>query len=91
MKRILRWLALGLILAGAGFWLATGAHRGWTKTSVPVTTKDEVTGIEGVSYQKKFVPGVDFLGTVAAAAAALATASLLFRGKKTENQQPTHV
>jgi hypothetical protein len=91
MKRILRSMALGFLLAGAGFWLAGGAHRGWTKTSVPVTIKDEVTGIEGVSYQKKFVPGVDFLGGAVLAAGVLAAASFLFRGKKIENQQPTQI
>ncbi len=77
-------MALGFLLAGVGFWLAGGANRGWTKTSVPVAVKDEVTGIEGVTYQKKFVPGVDFLGAAVIAAGALAAASFLFRGKKTK-------
>ncbi len=84
-------MALGFVLAGVGFWLAGGANRGWTKTSVPVKTTDEVTGIEGVSYQKKFVPGVDFLGGAVLAAGVLAAASFLFRDKKTENQQPTQI
>jgi hypothetical protein len=89
MKRILRLMALGFLLGAAGLWLATGAHQGWTKTSVPKKTVDEVTGLEGVTYEKKFVPGVDFLGGAAIAAGVLAAASFLFRNKKTENQQPT--
>ena len=34
-----------VLLAAGATWLATGANRGWTKTSVPVKTLDEVTGI----------------------------------------------
>jgi hypothetical protein len=85
MKRSLQILALLVVLAAAGTWLATGANRGWTKTSVPVKTLDEVTGIEGISYQKKFLPGVDFLGAAFGGAALLAGASLFFR--KTNNNQ----
>jgi hypothetical protein len=59
-----------------------GGNRGWTKTSVPVKIVDEVTGIEGVTYQKKFVPGVDFLALAVGAAAVLAGASFLFRTKR---------
>jgi hypothetical protein len=81
MKTLLRRVALTLLLAGAVFWLATGASRGWTKTSVPVKTLDEVTGLEGVTYQRRFVPGLDFLGGVVAGAAVLGGASLIFRKK----------
>ena len=92
MKQKLRLMALGFLLAGVGFWLAGGANRGWTKTSVPIMKKDEVTGIEyPAGDEKKFIPGVDFLGAAVAAAGILAAASLLFRGKKTENQQPTQI
>ena len=59
------------MLAAGVTWLATGANRGWTKTSVPVKTLDEVAGIEGISYQKKFLPGVDFLGAAFGGAALL--------------------
>ena len=79
MKRILQSVALLVVLAAAVTWLATGANRGWTKTSVPVKTLDQVTGIEGISCQPKFLPGVDFLGAAFAAAGVLAGASLLFR------------
>ena len=85
MKTLLRSLALVIALAAAAVWVATGANRGWTKTSVPVKTLDDVTGIEGISYQKKFLPGVDFLGAAALAAGLLAGTSLFF-GKPKTNQ-----
>jgi hypothetical protein len=49
MSKTLRILALVLALAAAGTWLATGGNRGWTKTSVPVRTVDEVTGLEAIN------------------------------------------
>jgi hypothetical protein len=78
MKRILQLLAVLVLLAAGATWLATGANRGWTKTSVMVKTLDPVTGIEGISYEKKFLPGVDFLGAAALGAGLLAGASLFF-------------
>ncbi len=81
MKKILQLLAALVLLATVITWLATGANRGWTKTSVPVKTLDEVTGIEGITYKKQFLPGVDFLGAAALGAAALAATSLFFRNK----------
>ena len=87
MKRILQILALALALTAGVTWMATGANRGWTKTSVPVKTLDEVTGLEGISYQKKFLPGVDFLGAAFAGAALLAGTSFFFRKPKSNNNQ----
>ena len=83
MKNFLRVLAVFLLLGVIGYWAAAGANRGWTKTSVPVKTLDEVTGIEGVTYHKKFVPGVDFLAVAGAGAVVLAGGSFLFRTKQT--------
>jgi hypothetical protein len=85
MNRILKLLALLVALAAIITWLATGASRGWTKTSVEVKTLDPVTGIEGISYQPKFIAGVDFLGAALGGAALLAGASFFFR-KPTNNQ-----
>jgi hypothetical protein len=79
MKRILQILALVILAATAATWLATGANRGWTKTSVAVKTLDDITGIEGITYQKKFLPGVDFLGAGTVVAVGLAGGSLFFR------------
>ena len=88
MRKTLRLLAALVILAAAITWAATGANRGWTKTSVPVKTLDQVTGIEGITYQPKFLPGVDFLGAAFGGAVLLAGASFIFRKPKTN--QPTN-
>ena len=85
MKNSLRLLALVVALVAAGTWLATGANRGWTKTSVEKKTLDEVTGLEAIAYEKKFVPGLDFLGSALLGAGVLAGVSFLFRNKP--NQQ----
>jgi hypothetical protein len=82
MKKTLQLLAVLVLLAAGTTWLATGASRGWTKTSVMVKTLDPVTGIEGISYEKKFLPGVDFLGAAFGGAALLAGASFFFRKPK---------
>jgi hypothetical protein len=83
MKNILFVLALLLAIGAGSFWAVSGASRGWTKTSVAVKTVDEVTGLEGVQYQSRFVPGLDFLGGSLAGAAVLLGASFLFRNKLT--------
>jgi hypothetical protein len=79
IRPILLIVAGALVLAALGLWLVTGANRGWTKTSVPVSRTDEVTGIKVDDYQKRFVPGVDFLGAALLGSAVLAGASFLFR------------
>ncbi len=89
MRTVLRALALGLLVGAAGFWLAAGANRGWTKTSVPKKIVDDVTGIEGQTYEKKFVPGVDFLAAAVVASAVLAGASFLFGTKNNPTQSNT--
>ena len=86
MKKTLVLLAALIVFAAGITWFGTGANRGWTKTSVPVKTLDPVTGIEGITYRQKFLPGVDFLGAAAAAAVVLVGVSL-FVPKK--NHQPT--
>lgn len=80
MRRSLRSAALIVCFAAISFWIVMGANRGWTKTSVPVKVVDEVTGIQGVSYQKRFLPGLDFLGSALLLAAILSGASFIFRG-----------
>ena len=88
MKRTLIRLAVLVALAAVVTWVATGANRGWTKTSQTIKTLDPVTGIEGITYQPKFSPGVDFLGAALAAAGLLAGASFLFRHKNETNDKP---
>ena len=86
MKTTLRILAAIIVTAACIVWLATGANRGWTKTTVPVKSVDEITGIEGITYERRFVPGLEFLGGACLVAVVLAGASLLFCNKT--NQQP---
>jgi hypothetical protein len=60
-----------ILLRGAGllvalfvfcFWAAKGYHRGWTKNQVPVHQIDPVTELPYVTYERRFVPGLDYLG-----------------------------
>ena len=67
MRKALRVIAAIMLLGSVLFWAVAGANRGWTKTSVPHTNLDPVTGIEGISYESKFVPGLDFLACAGAA------------------------
>jgi hypothetical protein len=88
MKTALRTLAIVLALATVAAWLATGANRGWTKTSREIRTLDEITGIEGISHETTFAPGVDFLGAGLLAAGVCAGAALFFR-KPNHKLNPT--
>jgi hypothetical protein len=73
-------------LSAVAFWAVRGSNRGWTKTQVQVKTVDEVTGLEGLSYQDRFTPGIDFLGGALVGAGVLAGASLLIRNQtRTQN------
>jgi hypothetical protein len=72
MKTTLRLIAAILIGGSIIFWAAAGANRGWTKTRIPIKTTDAVTGLEGIQWQDKFVPGVDFLGAAVLGAGILA-------------------
>lgn len=81
MRRMLHWLAMLVAAAALITWVATGAHRGWTQTSVAVRTVDEVTGLEAVTYEPRLVMGVELLGGTLAGAALLGGAAQLFRRK----------
>ena len=81
MKRSLRIIAGILLVGSIAFWAAAGANRGWTKTRVPKKMMDEATGLEGIQWQEKFVPGVDFLGAALLGAGVLTGLSFLSRVK----------
>jgi len=81
MKRTLRLVAAALMVGSIVFWVAAGANRGWTKTRVPQKVTDAVTGLEGVQWQDKFVPGVDFLGAALLGAGILAGVSFFVPAK----------
>jgi len=78
MRPILRLLAVTVLLGTGAWWAAAGTHRGWSKNSVEVRTLDEVTGIEQITYEDRFVPGVDTVAIASAAAAVLAGMSFAF-------------
>lgn len=83
-KKVLRALACLVLVTALAMWAATGANCGWTKTTVPVKKTDEVTGLTVDDYQKRFVPGVDFLGAALVGAGILAGASFLFDRRQTQ-------
>lgn len=85
-RRLLLLAAAVLALGTVGFWAAKGAHRGWSQNRVPVKAVDEVTGLEHVTYEDRYVPGVDFLGGGLVLAGAVAGVSLFLR--KNNNSQP---
>ena len=68
-----------MLVAAVGFWLAKGAHWGWNQSKVPKKTLDEVTGIEQVTYEDRFVPGFEFLGGTMIAVGTLFVGSFFFR------------
>lgn len=84
MKKAVRILALLFLALALIWWLAAGANPGWTKTLVPVKIVDEVTGIEGLEYQSRFVPGLDFLAAALVGSGVLAGISRLLRNKPTQ-------
>jgi hypothetical protein len=78
----LRILAVIVLLAAVGIWAARGAHCGWTVNNIEHDTTNPVTGLTGVTYEKGFIPGLDFLAVAAFTSGLLAGASFLFRKKK---------
>jgi hypothetical protein len=50
------------VFVGLGWWAMTGARLGWSMNRVPVAQIDEITGIEYVTYDDRFVPGVEIAG-----------------------------
>ena len=74
---------LAVALVSLALWFFGGPNLGWTKTSVDRIEKDPVTDLEGRFPEKRFVPGVDFLGLSFAAAGLLCGASFFFRRRVT--------
>ena len=81
---MLQCTALGLAAAVVAGWLALGANRGWTKTTVTRWEKDPVTEIDGPVIEKKFVPGIDLLAVCLAGALSVFVVSLFV--SKTKNK-----
>ena len=81
MRTLLRAVALLIAVGVVVFWCFAGMNRGWTKDSVAHKEKDPVTEIEVDRYEKKFVPGVDFVAKGLLVAALAVGCSFLFRKK----------
>jgi hypothetical protein len=81
VKKALLILAMAILVGAIAFWMAKGANRGWTRTNIQHDTLDPVTGLSGVTYEKGFVPGVDFLAAAAFTSAGLAGGSCLIKNK----------
>jgi hypothetical protein len=79
---LLRSLAAALAIGGVGVWLATGAHRGWTRTSEVEMRRDEVTGIDYPVRRDKFTAGIEFPFAALGGAALLAIGAALLRPRE---------
>lgn len=79
LQPTLRWIALAVFVAGLGVWLATGAHRGWTQTSVTEQKRDEITGIDYPVRRSAFIAGVEIPSLATLLAGGFLAASLLAR------------
>lgn len=86
LRRASRWLALAILAGSVIFWIAKGSHRGWSQDRVPIPQLDEITGIEYVTYEERFVPGIDWLAGGIGAAVVVFAASFFIRSKP---QPPT--
>lgn len=75
----LRAAALAFVLATLAVWAITGAHLGWTQTSVIETRRDDITGIDYPVRRDAFIAGVEVPVLGLAAAGALLAATALFR------------
>ena len=84
MRTVLRLAALFVAIVTLVLWLFGGPNTGWTKTSVMVKTVDPVTDQDIITWEKRFLPGVDFLGGGMLAGALLFGASFFF-GRKTSS------
>jgi hypothetical protein len=79
MRTILRVAALLIALVTMAFWFFSGPNLKWTRNWVSHKEKDPVTELEVDRYEKRFVPGVDFLGGGLAVAFVAGAASFFFR------------
>ena len=79
---VLRVLAAALAVGGVGVWLATGAHRGWTRTSEVEIRRDEITGIDYPVRREKFTAGIEIPVAALVGAAALSVIARVLRPRE---------
>lgn len=86
MKTILRLAALFIALVTLVLWLFGGPNTGFTKTSVMVKTIEPETEREIITWEKRFLPGVEFLAGGLLAGALVFGASFFFGGKHSKRR-----
>lgn len=79
VRTLFRSVAFACALGPLAYWAALGAHRGWSQHRVPVQQHDEITGITYITYEDRFVPGVEIPGAGLVLAGAFAAVSFFFR------------
>ena len=79
---VLRVLAAALAVGAVGVWLATGAHRGWTRTSEVEMRRDEITGIDYPVRREKFTAGIEIPVAALVGAAALSVIARVLRPRE---------
>lgn len=84
MRGALIKLSVVIAIATMVVWLACGANTKWSKNQRQVKTVDPVTEIEQVTWEKAFLPGLDFIGLGLGTAVALAASARFIR--RTTNQ-----
>lgn len=84
-RLVLRLLAAFCMIFTLVFWINKGAHTGWSMDRVPIPQIDEITGIEYVTYEDRFVPGLEWLGSGIGLGALFFVISLFFRSKPTSS------
>jgi len=78
----LRLVAAFCLVFGIVYWSGKGAHTGWSMDRVPTTQVDEITGIEFITYEDRFVPGIEWLGGAVGLAVLSFGLSFFFRNKE---------
>ena len=81
MRTGLRVAALAVWVAVVGLWFFGGMNLGWTKTSVPVEHRDEVTDQTYQVWETRFLPGLEFLAGGLSLGLAVYAGSFLARKK----------
>jgi hypothetical protein len=82
VSKVLNIAALVVCVATVATWFATGAHLGWTQTTVIEMQHDDVTGIDYPVPHQKFVAGIEVLAIGTGASAGMATLAFLLTRKK---------
>ncbi len=77
----LRLIATSCLVFSIVYWTGKGAHTGWSMDRVPSPQVDDVTGIEYVTYEDRFVPGIEWLGGGITLSVLFFATSFLFRSK----------